>query len=72
MSEWVPHSGGLCPVKPARLVQVKMRDGATEKVRPARYWVADDEDRDYWRHEPNDHHNDIIAYRLVETPNEDQ
>jgi hypothetical protein len=64
-SEWVEWAGGECPVARTSLVQVRMRDGATEKVRTAGYWCRTDDDRDYWVHEPLDHNNDIIAYRMV-------
>lgn len=66
-NEWIGWTGGKCPVLFNTKVQVRMRDGATEKVRPAGYWMRCDDDRCYWTHEPSDHNNDIIAYRVVQS-----
>lgn len=62
---WIEWHGGECPVSRDAGVQVRMRDGATERVQIAAYWCANKFDRDYWVHDPSDLHNDIIAYRVV-------
>lgn len=66
-TDWIEWAGGECPVAPTTKVQVRMRDGATEKVENAAYWCAVLLDRDYWVNEPSDHNNDIVAYRIVPT-----
>jgi len=62
---WVEWTGGECPVPFKTIVQIKLRDGAVERPRIAGFWMRTDDDRSYWQHEPNDHNNDIVAYRVV-------
>lgn len=63
--DWIEWQGGECPVPFKTTVQVKLRDGAVERPRHAGFWMRTDDDRSYWQHEPNDHNNDIVAYRVV-------
>ena len=50
--EWIPWSGGGCPVHGSALVTIKTKSGA-KSTGPAKIWQ--------WRH----HLGDIIAYRIA-------
>jgi len=64
-AQWSPWNSGEWLGQFADKVEVKMRDGQTERVRDAGYWMRKDDDRSYWQHEPNDHNNDIVSFRLA-------
>lgn len=67
VSDWIPHNGGPCPVKPSVMCDVKFRDGKIIKNCPARVWMpgeADDDPTDLWIKGDVEENADIIAYRL--------
>jgi hypothetical protein len=64
-NEWIEHTGDKCPLVAGTPVEVRFRNGghgSYEALRhtagwrdaSARFWVTSD-----------DHHSDIIAYRVV-------
>lgn len=61
MSEWIEWSGGECPVAPETVVEIRVRDGNP--------YPTDTADKFYWLH--GQLGSDIIAYRVVSTPEEE-
>lgn len=52
---WITWGGGVCPVAPETLVDVRFRDGYNSTAQAARTWS--------WRQDGDG--DDIIAYRIV-------
>jgi hypothetical protein len=70
--DWIEWKGGRCPVRSGTLVDVRHRDGGASLNVPAGHYTKAwrDAEHRFWASE--NHHSDIIAYRIVRTALQEQ
>ncbi len=69
MSEWIEHDGKSVPVSPETKVLIKSRDGYETKNPMAASWFDHaDINLSDWRWPSMHEGNEIVSYRVTDTP----